>query len=187
MCLDVNGDEAGPADLNKLRERVLAQNRLAAFICFTCQGRLFLQAGEEFGRTKLGEGNSFRSPPELNMLCWERSRRFEGLTDYYRQLIRLRKSLPGLCDKSPAAADRITGRTIHRPRVVSFQVAGGGLSGERLLIVYNASDQPFSLPLSGGRWTIRADGQSADQRRPAGEGDITVPACSGMLLLREED
>ena len=100
MCLDVNGDGAGPADMDGLREDVLAQNKLAAFICFTCQGRLFLQAGEEFGRTKLGEGNSFRSPPELNMLRWERARRFEGLTDYYRELIRLRKSMPGLWDLS---------------------------------------------------------------------------------------
>ena len=187
MCLEANGDGAGPADLDRLREDVLAQNKLAAFICFTCQGRLFLQAGEEFGRTKLGEGNSFRSPPGLNMLCWERARRFEELTDYYRALIRLRKSLPGLCDKSPAAAERITARTVHCPKMVSFQVERGGPLEERLLIAYNASDKPFSLPLPDGRWTIRADGRSADQRRPTCQGNIAIPACSGVLLLREED
>ena len=54
MCLGVNGDEAGAADLDGLWADVLEQNKLAAFICFTCQGRLFFQAGEEFGRTKLG-------------------------------------------------------------------------------------------------------------------------------------
>lgn len=187
MCLDVNGDGAGAADLDGLWADVLAQNKLAAFICFTCQGRLFFQAGEEFGRTKLGEGNSFRSPPRLNMLRWERARRFEGLTDYYRQLIRLRKSLPGLWDKSPAAAERITARTIHCPKVVSFQVEGGGPQGERLLVVYNASDQPFSLPLPQGRWTIRADGRNADQRRRVEQKELAIPPCSGALLLREGD
>ena len=187
MCLGVNGDEAGAADLDGLWADVLAQNKLAAFICFTCQGRLFFQAGEEFGRTKLGEGNSFRSPPRLNMLCWERARRFEGLTDYYRQLIRLRKSLPGLCDKSPAAAERVTARSIHRPKVVSFQVERGGPLGERLLIAYNASDRPFSLSLPHGRWIVRADGRSADQRRPAQRNEIGIPPCSGVLLLREGD
>ena len=187
MCLGVNGDEAGAADLDGLWADVLEQNKLAAFICFTCQGRLFFQAGEEFGRTKLGEGNSFRSPPRLNMLCWERVRRFEGLTDYYRQLIRLRKSLPGLCDKSPAAAERVTARSIRRPKVVSFQVERGGPLGERLLIVYNASDRPFSLSLPHGRWIVRADGRSADQRRPAQRNEIGIPPCSGVLLLREGD
>ena len=187
MCLGVNGDEAGAADLDGFWADVLEQNKLAAFICFTCQGRLFFQAGEEFGRTKLGEGNSFRSPPRLNMLCWERVRRFEGLTDYYRQLIRLRKSLPGLCDKSPAAAERVTARSIRRPKVVSFQVERGGPLGERLLIAYNASDRPFSLSLPHGRWIVRADGRSADQRRPAQRNEIGIPPCSGVLLLREGD
>jgi len=187
MCLGVNGDEAGAADLDGLWADVLEQNKLAAFICFTCQGRLFFQAGEEFGRTKLGEGNSFRSPPRLNMLCWERVRRLEGLTDYYRQLIRLRKSLPGLCDKSPAAAERVTARSIRRPKVVSFQVERGGPLGERLLIAYNASDRPFSLSLPHGRWIVRADGRSADQRRPAQRNEIGIPPCSGVLLLREGD
>ena len=71
--------------------------------------------------------------------------------------------------------------------MVSFQVERGGPLEERLLIAYNASDKPFSLPLPDGRWTIRADGRSADQRRPTCQGNIAIPACSGVLLLREED
>ena len=42
-------------DFTSRFEDVLAANRLAAFIYFTCQGNLLMQAGEEFGRTKLGE------------------------------------------------------------------------------------------------------------------------------------
>ena len=161
------------------KRELLAQNRLAAFLYFTCLGRLFMQAGEEFARTKLGDGNSYRSSPELNMLSWERAAQFSALTDYYRQLIRLRKSLPLLCDKSSEAWDRVTAQTIHRPKVVSFQVEGGGA---RLLIICNAADGAFSLPLSGGGWVIRADGQCADQHTPADGPSARVPAHSGMLL-----
>ena len=188
MCLPENPDEKPPADFDKLRADLLERNKLAAFIYFTCQGMLFMQAGEEFGRTKQGEGNSYRSSPEINMLRWERAQRFGALTDYYRGLIRLRKSLPGLCDKSPAAASRLTARTVHRPGTVSFQVEGGGPRGEQLLVVYNASSDTFALSLPDGSWTVRADGQQANQHRPAGEGgqQVTVPAYSGMLLLREE-
>ncbi|MDE6590588.1 MAG: DUF3459 domain-containing protein, partial [Oscillospiraceae bacterium] len=179
LCLPGQADKPGDAEFDRPREDLLAQNRLAAFLYFTCLGRLFMQAGEEFARTKLGDGNSYRSSPELNMLSWERAAQFSALTDYYRQLIRLRKSLPLLCDKSSEAWDRVTAQTIHRPKVVSFQVEGGGA---RLLIICNAADGAFSLPLSGGGWVIRADGQCADQHTPADGPSARVPAHSGMLL-----
>lgn len=181
MCLP--SEAAGPPDFRALRPNVLAQNKLAAFLYFTCQGHLFLQAGEEFGRTKLGEGNSYRSPPELNMLDWTRARQFEELTEYYRQLIRLRKALPELCDKSGAAAGRITSQTVHRPGTVSFQVRGDD-PGRKLFIVYNAAGTAFSLPLPEGGWVLRADGACADQNRHLSCGSIPVEPCSGMLLER---
>ena len=34
---------------------------------------------------------------------------------------------------------------------------------------------------------VRADGRSADQRRPAQRNEIGIPPCSGVLLLREGD
>lgn len=119
------------------------------------------------------------------MLRWERAEQFSALTDYYRQLIRLRKSLPGLCAKSADAADRVAEQTVHGPGVVSFQVEGGGLEGERLMVVYNASDDAFSVPLPEGGWIIRADGQCADQNTTVSGQSVRVPAHSGMLLLRK--
>ena len=84
------------------------------------------------------------------------------------------------------------GRNTHSvlaPKVVSFQVDKGGPEEEPLLIVYNASDYEYALPLPAGRWIVRADGQWADQHRPAGQDGekVTIPKCSGMLLLRLRD
>ena len=62
----------------------LAQNRLAAGIYLTSFGLPFLQAGEEFARTKKGVGNSYRSSPALNRLDWARARQYHALVDYYR-------------------------------------------------------------------------------------------------------
>ena len=62
----------------------LAQNRLAAGIYLTCMGMPFMQAGEEFARTKKGQGNTYRSSPSLNRLDWKRAAQFHGLVDYYR-------------------------------------------------------------------------------------------------------
>ena len=176
----------GKISYQEPREDLLAQNKLAAFICFTCLGNLFLQAGEEFGRTKQGDGNSYQSSPEVNRLDWHRAWTFGALTDYYRQLIRLRKSLPGLCDKRPEAGKRITAGTVYRDGVVSFQVENGGPCGEQLFVAYNATDHDYAIQLPSGRWTIRADGTDADQHKPLiSHGNwVTVPPRSGMLLQR---
>ena len=173
-------------------EDVLAANRLAAFIYFTCQGNLLMQAGEEFGRTKLGEDNSYRSAPELNMLRWRQVHKFADLVDYYKGLICLRKRLPGLCDKAPSASERIRHQEINGEGIVSFRVdnrCSQGTEWDELCIVYNASEEAFvmELPQGGGRWEVLADGRRADCRRPAetpegaGRVEISVEALSGMM------
>lgn len=196
------------ADYLMPREDVLAANKLAALICFTCQGYVFLQAGEEFGRTKFGDDNSYRSGPEINMLRWGQTERFRELVEYYRGLVALRRRLPGLCDKSRDAFRRIQDQTVHCEGVVSFRVdnrvgAGGCVTvpgmWEELLICYNASDKSFPLELPGSsdtsdvrqkagsqeslgaEWEILADDACADCRKPLA-GIPEVKACSGMIL-----
>ena len=178
--------KAGTPSYKDSREDLLAQNKLAAFMYFTCQGNLFLQAGEEFARTKLGDHNSYKSSPDINKLDWHRAWTFGELTDYYRQLIRLRKSLPGLCGKTPEAAKKIVEGNVYRDGVVSFQVDGGGARGERLFVVYNATEHDYAIQLPSGCWTIRADGVNADQHKPLISQDnwVKVHPRSGMLLQK---
>ncbi len=183
-------------DFTSRYEDVLAANRLAAFIYFTCQGNLLMQAGEEFGRTKLGEDNSYRSAPEINMLRWSQVEDFGDLVAYYKGLIHLRKRLPGLCDKAPSAFRRIKDQKVWGPGVVSFRVdnrsSSQGGEWDELCVVYNASDEAFSMELPEGRglWEVLADGREADCRRPAeaaggfGCAEVVVEARSGMLAGR---
>lgn len=170
---------------------ILAANKLAAFIYFTCQGHVFMQAGEEFGRTKFGDDNSFRSEPEVNMLRWKQTEKFSELVEYYKGLISLRKKLPGLYDKSASASERISGKTVHREKTVSFLIDNrsgeGNDTWDTLYIIYNASDMDFevSLPMEADRdpegWEILADDKEADCRHLV-EGTVSIPAESGMIL-----
>ncbi len=184
LVLSMHGDN----DFSSYREDVLAANKLAAFICFTSQGNLFLQAGEEFGRTKFGEGNSYCSSPEINMLRWHQTVEFKELVSYYQGLIRLRKKLPGLCDKSPSAVSRIHDKKIHKDGVVSFClnncVKGHRGQWDELLIVYNASSDSYMVDVPEGQWVILSDNSEADCERMA-EKEIQVHASSGMLLGRK--
>lgn len=175
-------------DFTKKYEDVLAANKLAAFIYFTCQGKLFLQAGEEFGRTKAGEGNSYCSAPEVNMLQWSRTVEYGELVEYYKSLIRLRKKLPGLCDKSSLAAKRVTDREIHGDGVVSFRVdnrsADDRAEWDEVFVIYNASSEDCEVTLPEGKWEILADGREADCRKavPVTEKSIHAGAHCGMML-----
>lgn len=189
------------ADFSIFYEDALRANRLAALIYFTCQGNLFFLAGEEFGRTKLGDDNSYRSDPGINMLRWRQTVEFADLLEYYKGLIRLRKKLPGLWDKSAEAAKRILEKEIPGPGIVAFRMdnrlregqgmhIGSAMTPENtcwkeLFVVYNASEDAVRLPLPQGRWTILADAQQTDCQKEVKadqEGQLCIPACSGMVL-----
>ncbi len=141
----------------------LAQNRLAAGIYLTSFGLPFLQAGEEFARTKKGQENSYRSSPALNRLDWERAEKYHALVDYYRGLLALRAKFPRL-----GSTDR------HAPDALHFLRAGaaaGGLAAARqwgdgaawqaLCVFYNPTEISKDVPLPVGRWQLLSDGTSS--------------------------
>lgn len=145
-------------------EKRRRQYRLAAGIYLTCQGRLFFLSGEEFARTKGGLEDSYNAPVAINRLDWERAWEERELADYYRGLIALRKQLPGLCDKSPQAVERI--RTAwKRKGFVGFFVDNRGKgvpdTWKMLCILYNRKEEPVSVPLEGDGWEVLADGKDS--------------------------
>ena len=145
-------------------EKRRRQYRLAAGIYLTCQGRLFFLSGEEFARTKGGLEDSYNAPIAINRLDWERAWEERELADYYKGLIALRKQLPGLCDKSPQAAERI--RTAwKRKGFVGFFVDNRGKGApdtwKTLCILYNRRETPVSVPLEGDGWEVLADGKDS--------------------------
>lgn len=82
----------GNNDFNGHNSVVLAQNKLSAVITLTSQGIPFFLAGEEFGRTKYGDHNSYRSADSVNRIDWARIHRYNNLVEYYKGLIALRRA-----------------------------------------------------------------------------------------------
>lgn len=167
---------------DKFSSQVLRANRLAAAICFTCQGRLFLLSGEEFGRTKEGEGDTYCSPISLNRLDWERAWQNRELAEYYQGLFALRKTLPALCDKSIEARDRILQSKILRSGCVQALLDNTGGNYRQLMLVYNASHTPQSISLADG-WFLLADGENSflwREEHPVSQ--LEVSPVSAMIL-----
>ena len=143
--------------------KVLRANRLAAAINFCCQGHPFLLAGEEFGRTKGGIKNSYRSPAEINQLDWNRAWSNRRLVNYYRGLIALRKKLPCLQDKSAEAARRILAQEDLWDGCVRITLDNTPTETgwETLLLIFHTGTQAKEIALPEGRWQVLVDGISS--------------------------
>ena len=85
--------EATSEELNRMM-------MLAGALVLTSQGIPFLHAGDEMGRTKLANHNSFKSPDYINQIDWERKSTFFQVFSFYRSLIELRKNHPAFRMKS---------------------------------------------------------------------------------------
>lgn len=165
--------------------QVMRASRLAAAIYMTCQGRLFLLSGEEFGRTKQGEDNTHKAPIELNRLDWERAWKNRELVEYYQGLIALRKQLPALCDKSEQAGKRLLHSQVPAARCVTALLENGG-RWSKILLAYNASSHPVELELEEGEWELLADERSSFwwQEHPAVTGAQVQPMAAMILGKR---
>lgn len=87
------------------QEKIVAMNKISAAILFTSQGGIFFQAGEEFARTKYGNANSYNASIAINHLDWSRSAQFSDLVDFYRGMIKIRKTYAPLRDHTRHSAD----------------------------------------------------------------------------------
>lgn len=167
-------------------EERLRINKMAAAIYMTCQGNLFFLSGEEFARTKEGLENTYNAPIELNRLDWQRAYTYHDLRTYYQGLIALRKQLPGLCDKSSQAVDRIYD-TWTKPGVAGFFVDNYEAQGstawksenrwKRLCVIYNSTDAVVEKELPDGTWELLLDGESSFcwQKEVCAEKAVAAP------------
>ena len=134
-------------------ERTLSMNRLAAGIVMTCKGMPFFQAGEEFARTKHGEGNSFKSSWQLNIIDWTRALEQEELVDYYRGLLALRRKFQAYgtcepdCKKTFFSENQIAGYELEYP------------IGRAVCVFYNPWEKEALQKLPEGNWKLLCDGK----------------------------
>ena len=158
----------------------LAQNRLAAGIYLTTFGLPFMQAGEEFARTKKGVGNSYRSSPALNRLDWARAGQYHALVDYYRGLLALRAAFPRLGTTDRHAPEALQFFSLEQPLVGWTLPAapGDGAWWRALCVFYNPTDTARTVPLPAGRWKLLSDGTSSSLWR----GEIRTYEREALLM-----
>ncbi|MFK9091137.1 type I pullulanase [Bacillus salipaludis] len=133
-------------------------HRLATGIVLLSQGIPFLHSGQEFFRTKHGEGNSYRSPDAINQLDWERKSQFKENVEYIKGLIHIRKAFP--CFRMRTSEEI---RTHLHPLSVTAPTLGClfKMKDEEVIFMINPSNKKQLVTLPDGEWTVLANHEQA--------------------------
>ena len=142
-----------------------AMDKLAAAAVFTSQGIPFIQAGQEFLRTKGGDHNSYDKPDAVNMIRWRDKLEHRDIYEYYQGLIALRRA-HSLFRLETAEQVRSAVKFLDdQPGLavpagcVAYLIEDvvGGDSWARALVVLNASARLAELEIPAGNWQVFGD------------------------------
>ena len=178
-----------PADSEAQRQRAA---KLAQTIVFTSQGTPFMFAGEEVFRDKKGVHNSYKSPDSINAIDWTLKERNADLFAYYKELIKLRKAHPAfrMTTASDVARNLVFDDTKGQTGLISYSLKNNanGDAWREIKLVFNGSDEPRTVTLPKGTWTVIAeDGRiNADGLGNSKGGKIVVAPRSAYIAAREK-
>lgn len=176
-------------------EKKKAMNRLCAAIVFTSQGVPFIQAGEEFLRSKpLPEKkgfaeNSYNMPDEVNSIKWDNIHEYPDMIAYYKGLMELRKAHPVFRMQSEAEMTQNLCFLSDTPEnVVAYLLKGKGADDtpENILVIFNGNDEEILYNLPEGKWKILVDDKTAgaDGKKNISE-KADIEPLSALVLEKE--
>ena len=176
-------------------EKKKAMNRLCAAIVFTSQGVPFIQAGEEFLRSKpLPEKkdfaeNSYNMPDAVNSIKWDNIHEYPDMIAYYKGLMALRKAHPVFRMQSEAEmTQNLCFLSDTSENVVAYLLKGKGADDtpENILVIFNGNDEEILYNLPEGKWKILVDDKTAgaDGKKNISEKTDVEP-LSALVLEKE--
>ncbi len=171
---------------NADEHELIATMKLGYLALLTSQGVPYMQGGEEFGRTKGGNNNSYNAPDAVNELDWSLKRKHFDLFTYVRDVIALRKAHPVFRLRSrQQIAPRL--QFVDTPnKMLMYTLDASGVPGEgwqRVCIILNADGKAADITLPKGGWSVALDETGAAQGN-AMSGKISVRPRSGLVLYQ---
>lgn len=157
--LDTSLDKA---DIEHI-ERVELADKTAAALVLLSRGMAFIQAGQEFLRSKNGEHNTYNLPDSVNSLKWDKIAENRDIVEYYRGLIAFRRRF------SADPGERV------------FERIGGGFmmtAGNFVLLVSPGNEE--LRPNLSGTFKVYADRERASDKPLYTVSEL---CCEGYSIL----
>jgi pullulanase len=165
---------------------------LAGAVLLTSQGVPFIHAGMEMMRTKKGDGNSYKSGDDINMIDWSRKAMFSYVNEYFRKLIKLRKNHPAFRMTSTKQIQQHLRFSKHYlPGVVAYTLCNNanGDKWKTIRIIFNNNTSPVAFPVKNQKWTEVANGLAIDENglRTHETHTVFVQPVSMMILVADKE
>ncbi len=169
-------------------------NKFAAGILYTSQGASFTLAGEEFGRTKFGDTNSYKSSAEINKIRWQNLVDYADLLSYYKGMMKIKKAFSPLraADKSYNDKFWFYGKATADMGYVAYTITNDQ-PGEwnKMAVIHNSTTRSQTVTIGDAEvdstynWVIIAKGDIAGvSKLEAAVGNkLSVPAQSTLVAV----
>lgn len=197
---------ADSQDYTEFRQRdskLASQSKLAGAMLNMAKGITFTLAGEEMGRSKDNDENSYASSATLNMLDWQLVKTNADIVSYYKGTREIRTHF------SPLRSASRTGDytyTVIKVDPTTRPVEGTNMMAkiesqmyaalwtnktegewEKLLVLSNNDVAPYSYKYTNDdtEWVIIADGLTAGVKKlgEVNDGNFIVPAISTVIAV----
>ncbi len=169
-------------------------NKIAAGILYTSQGAAFTLAGQEMGRTKFGDTNSYKSSPEINKIRWQNIVDYADLISYYKGMMKIKKAFSPLRAADNSYADKFAfyGKATDTIGYLAYTITNDQ-PGEwnKMAVIHNVTDRTQNVTLNDAtvdtdfEWVIIAKGDIAGVTSlgTAKGKKLSVPAQSTLVAV----
>lgn len=193
-------DRLQKVEPNASESEKLDMYKLAAAIVYTSQGIPFMQAGEEFARTKCDENgnlldNSYNSSDIVNKLDWSRLKEYNNLYEYYKGLLKLRNGHKAFrMNSTEDIQNNLTflenGKDFHGSNVVAYTLNGSavGDTWNNIAVIFNSGNEDVNVTLPLNDWTliVNKDKAGVEELAQIKGNKITIPAKTSYVLVDTE-
>jgi pullulanase len=139
-------------------------SQFSTSIAFLSQGLPFMQAGQEFLRSKNGDPNSYKSSDAINSIKWDTRKSNISTVNYYKGLIALRKNYSAFRMTTTAQVKSNLKFSDSPEGTIVYSLNGAALKDKAatIVVIHNANveAQNISLP-KGGSWSVLVEGEKA--------------------------
>ena len=168
---------------------VIQLSQFASSVALLSQGVPFIQAGQEFVRSKGGDENSYKSSDEVNSLKWSTKSKYASTTKYFQGLIALRKAHPAF-RMSTTADLKANLKFIETTNdVIIYTLNGKAVkdSSKLIVVIHNPNPGPTVVTLPNkGKWSILVKGSVAGTKaiEALSTNKVSVQGQTTMVLTQ---
>ncbi len=183
----------GITNFRQRNDTLVKQNKLAGGLLNMSQGIMFTLAGEEMGRSKDNDENSYRSSVTLNMIDWNNAQTNADIVNYYKGMREIREKFSPLRDNTK---NSLSGYKCYSGESASDTYAGvwtNNTSGEwkKLAVIANNTQNTKSYTLAsseGKDWVVIANSSSAGTKSLSvvNNGTFSVDGYSMVVAVDKE-